>query len=175
MRNDCDCWIFILPRFPPSLMLPRRPPLRNALTSAIAASPASTPLVAAATGAESGIGSTGARSITRASGTGSARTGRVGPAAGGGTRGGGHEGASLLPGAEVLLVHPVALGDLAAHPLHGAVHRLVRLEDPAHLAAALGRLLGHVEVLAVEQAGHAGVLPLGLDAQEPDPHLVDPR
>src|SRR4051812_11902737 len=173
MRNDCDCWIFILPRLPPSRMVPRRPPPkpeRANFTSPITAKPASTPLVAAATGAESGIGSTGARSITRASGTGSARTGRLRPSSEEAI-----EGASLLPGPEVLLVHAVALGDLAAHALHRAVHGLVRLEDPAHLAAALGRLLGHVEVLAVEQAGHARVLPLGLDAQEADAHLVDPR
>ena len=36
---------------------------------------------------------------------------------------------------ERLLVEPVALDDLAAHPLHGAVHRLVGLQDPARLAA----------------------------------------
>src|SRR5213080_3181244 len=131
MRNDCDCWIFILPRLPPSLIVPRRPPpsvFRATLTSPITARPASTPLVAAATGADRGIGSTGTRSITRASGTGSARTGRLRPSSEEAI-----EGASLLPGSEVLLVHPVALGDLAAHPLHGPVHGLVRLEDPAHL------------------------------------------
>src|SRR4051812_43353489 len=138
MRKLCDCAIFIFPRLPPSRMLPRRPPPkppRAAFRRAIAASPASTPEVAAATGAESGIGSTGRRSITRASGA-AASTGRLRPSS--------MKGASLLRGAEVLLVHPVALGDLAAHPLHGAVHRLVGLEDPAHLAARLGRLLGHV-------------------------------
>src|SRR3954454_3190083 len=172
MRNDCDGWIFILPRLPPSLIEPRRPPPklpRATFTSPITASPASTPLVAAATGADSGIGSTRARSITRASGTGSASTGRLRPSSEA------IEGASLLPGAEVLLVDAVALGDPAAHPLHGAVHRLVRLEDPAHLAARLRRLLGHVEVLAVQQPGHPRVLPLGLHAEEPDAHLVDPR
>src|SRR3954464_14093041 len=140
MRNDCDCWIFILPRLPPSRMLPRRPPPkppRATFTSPITARPASTPLVAAATGADSGIGSTGARSITRASGTGSASTGRLRPSS---EEEEAIEGASLLPGPEVLLIHPVALCDLAAHPLHGAVHGLVRLEDPAHLAARLGRL-----------------------------------
>src|SRR4051812_36627656 len=169
MRKLCDCAIFILPRLPPSRRLPRRPPPkppRAAFTRAIAARPASTPLVAAATGADSDIGSTGGRSMTRASGTGSARTGRLRPseeAIGG---------ASLLPGSEVLLVHPVALGDLPAHPLHGPVHRVVVLQDPAHLAARLGRLLGHVEVLAVQEAGHAGVLPLGLHAEEPHPNLV---
>src|SRR3954465_1351537 len=169
MRNDCDWAIFILPRLPPSRMLPRRPPPkppRAAFNSAIAARPARTPEVAAATGADSGIGSTRARSITRASGTGSARTGRLRPS-------GAIGGASLLPGAEVLLVNPVALGDLPAHALHGPVHGLVGLQDPAHLTAALGCLLGHVEVLAVEQPGHARVLPLGLDAEEADPHLVD--
>src|SRR4051794_5994014 len=152
MRKLCDCWIFILPRLPRSLIVPRRPPPRLPranFTSPITARPASTPLVAAATGADSGIGSTGARSSTRASGTGSARTGRLRPSSEEAI-----EGASLLPGPEVLLVHPVALGDLPAHPLHRAVHGLVRLEDPAHLAAALRRLLGHVEMLAVEQAGH---------------------
>src|SRR4051812_2396710 len=173
MRNDCDCWIFILPRLPPSRMVPRRPPPkpeRATFTSPITARPARTPLVAAATGAESGIGATGARSITRASGTGSARTGRLRPLSEEAI-----EGASLLPGPEVLLVDAVALGDLPAHPLHGAVHGLVGLEDPSHLAARLRRLLGHVEVLAVEKARHAGVLPLRLDPQEADPHLVDPR
>src|SRR3954465_9052600 len=126
MRNDCDWAIFILPRLPPSRMLPRRPPPkppRAAFNSAIAARPASTPLVAAATGADSGIGSTRARSITRASGTGSASTGRLRPSSEA------IEGASLLPGPEVLLVHAVALGDLPAHAFHGAVHRLVRLQD----------------------------------------------
>src|SRR3954471_6338337 len=169
MRKLCDCAIFIFPRRRPSRMLPRRPPPnppRSALKSAIVASPARTPRVAAATGAESGIGSTSGRSITRASG-GSARTGRLRPSSIGG--------ASLLPGSEVLLVHPVALGDLAAHALHGAIHRHVVLEDPAHLTARLGRLLGHVEVLAVEQAGDPRVLVLRLHAQEPNPHLVDPR
>src|SRR4051812_14330149 len=172
MRNDCDCWIFILPRLPPSRMLPRRPPPRverATFTSPITARPASTPLVAAATGADSGIDSTGARSMTRASGTGSASTGRLRPSSEA------IEGASLLPGAEVLLVDAVALGDPAAHPLHGAVHRLVRLEDPAHLAARLRRLLGHVEVLAVEQPGDARVLELGPHAEEADAHLVDSR
>src|SRR3954463_9967138 len=171
MRKLCDCAIFILPRLPPRRIEPRRPPpkpLRAALTSAIAARPARTPEVAAATGADSDIGSTGWRSITRASGTGSARTGRLRPSEAIG-------GASLLPGPEGLLVHPVALCDLAAHPLHRPVHGLVGLEDPAHLATGLGRLLGHVEVLAVEQPGHARVLELGLHAQEPDAHLVDPR
>src|SRR3954469_15697875 len=118
MRNDCDCAIFILPRLPPSRIEPRRPPPkppRAAFTKAIAASPASTPDVAAATGADSGIGSTGRRSITRASGTGSARTGRLRPSEA-------IEGASLPCGPEVLLVHAVALGDPPAHPLHGAVH-----------------------------------------------------
>src|SRR4051794_4875363 len=169
MRNDWLCAIFIFPRRRPSPMLPLRPPpkpLRNALKSAIVASPASTPPVAAATGAESGSDSTSWRAITRASGA-LARTGRLRPSS--------MKGASLLAASEVLLVHPVALRDLAAHALHGAVHGLVVLEDPAHLAAALGRLLGHVEVLAVEQAGHAGVLVLGLDAEESDAHLVDPR
>src|SRR3954471_13114567 len=150
-------------------MPPRRPPPnppRSALKSAIVASPARTPLVAAATGAESGIGSTSGRSITRASG-GSARTGRLRPSSIGG--------ASLLPGSEVLLVHPVALRDLAVHALHGAVHRHVVLEDPAHLAAHLGRLLGHVEVLAVEQPRDSRVLVLRLHAEESDPDLVDPR
>src|SRR5205085_3613050 len=134
MRNDCDCATFNFPRPRPSRMFPRRPPpdrpLRRTLNSAIVARPASTPLVAAATGAESGIGSTAGRSITRASGA-SARTGRLRPSSMGA--------ASLLPGSEVLLVHPIALGDPAAHPLHGAVHGLVGLEDPAPLAAPLGR------------------------------------
>src|SRR3954452_19167471 len=156
MRNDCDCATFILPRRRPSRTGPRRPPpnpFHRALNKAIVASPASTPLVAAATGAASGIGSTSGRSITGPSGA-RARPGRLRPSSIGG--------ASLLPGSEVLLVHPVALRDLPAHPLQGAVHGLVRLEDPARLAAGLGGLLGHVEVLAVEQSGHPGVLVLGL-------------
>src|SRR4051794_8821355 len=134
MRKLCDCWIFIFPRLPPSLIEPRRPPPklpRATFTSPITASPASTPLVAAATGADSGIGSTRARSITRASGTGSASTGRLRPSSEA------IGGASLLPGPEVLLVHAVALRDLPAHPPHGAVHGLIGLEDPAHLTAAL--------------------------------------
>src|SRR4051812_24108055 len=169
MRKLCDCAIFSFPRLRPKLMPPRRPPPkppRTALTSAMAARPARTPPVAAATGAESGIGSTGARSITRGSGA-LARTGRLRPSS--------MKGASLLRGPEVLLVHPVALRDPPAHPLHGAVHGLVGLKDPARLAPGLWGLLGHVEVLAVEQPGHARVLVLGLHAEEPDPHLVDPR
>src|SRR3954468_8443340 len=116
MRKLCDCWIFILPRLPPSRIVPRRPPPRverATFTSPITARPASTPLVAAATGADSGIDSTGARSITRASGTGSASTGRLRPSSEA------IEGASLLPGPEVLLVHAVVLRDLPAHALHG--------------------------------------------------------
>src|SRR3954464_15812412 len=123
MRNDCDCWIFILPRLPPSRMLPRRPPPkppRATFTRPITARPARTPLVAAATGADSGIGSTGRRSITRGSG-GSARTGRLRPSS--------IEGASLLRAPEGLLVDPVALRDLPAHALHGAVHGGIGLED----------------------------------------------
>src|SRR3954462_2460307 len=108
-------------------MLPRRPPppnpFRSALNRAIVAKPARTPLVAAATGADSGICSPSGRSITRGSGA-WARTGRLRPSSIGG--------ASLLPGSEVLLVYPVALRDLAVHALHGAVHRHVVLEDPAH-------------------------------------------
>src|SRR3954470_5708621 len=145
MRKLCDWAIFSLPRLTPSRIPPRRPPPkppRTAFTSAIAASPARTPLVAAATGADRGIGSTGLRSITRASGA-SARTGRLRPSP--------MRGASLLPGPEGLLVNPVTLRDLPAHALHGAVHGLVGLEDPAHLTAGLRGLLGHVEVLAIEQ------------------------
>src|SRR3954468_10493378 len=135
MRKLCDWAIFIFPRRRPGRMLPRRPPPRPpriALKSAIVASPARTPLVAAATGADSGIGSTSGRSITRASGA-LASTGGVRPSS--------MKGASLPPAPEVLLVHPVTLCDLPAHPLHGAVHGVVVLENPAHLAAALGRLL----------------------------------
>src|SRR3954452_15520851 len=119
MRKLCDCAIFIFPRRRPRRMLPRRPPpnpFRRALNKAIVARPARTPLVAAATGAESGIGSTSGRSITRASGA-LASTGRLRPSS--------MKGASLLPGSEVLLVHAVALRDLPAHPLHGAVHGVV--------------------------------------------------
>src|SRR4051794_34955176 len=121
MRKLCDCAIFIFPRLPPSRTAPRRPPdpspPRTAFTSAMAARPASTPLVAAATGAESGIGSTGLRSMTRASGASEARTGRLRPSESMA------RGAMLLGRPEVLLVDPVALGDPAPHPLHGAVHR----------------------------------------------------
>ncbi|MEA2468500.1 MAG: hypothetical protein QOJ57_2626, partial [Thermoleophilaceae bacterium] len=45
MRKLCDCAIFIFPRLPPSRIDPRLPPpkpFRAALTSAMAARPAST-------------------------------------------------------------------------------------------------------------------------------------
>src|SRR5437016_5768901 len=51
--------------------------------------------------------------------------------------------ASLLPARTApiqgLLVEAIALHDAPVHRLHAAVHRLVRLEDPAHLAPRLGR------------------------------------
>src|SRR4051795_3478950 len=76
-------------------------------------------------------------------------------------------------GRQLALVDAVALDDPAVHRLHAAVHRPVRLEDPAHLAPLDPRPGRHVEVLDVERGGHAGVLVLGLHAQEPDPHPVD--
>src|SRR4051794_27825217 len=157
-----------VPRRPPSRTAGlRRSPLRSTRTSTIAPIPASAPPVATATGATSGSGSgRGGSSITRASGA--ARTGRLSGESAMGR-------AMLLLAPEGLFVDAVLLDDVSAHALHGAVHRLVVLEDPAHLAAALARLLGHVEVLAVQERRHAGVLVLGLDAEEADPHLVDPR
>src|SRR3954468_16402581 len=99
--------------------------------------PASAPPVTAATGADSGICS-GRASTTLASGT-EASTGRLRLSAEGSSIGS----RMLLPGSEVLLVDPVLLDDRAAHPLHRSVHRVVGLEDPAHLAAGLARRLGH--------------------------------
>src|SRR3954470_977916 len=76
-------------------------------------------------------------------------------------------------GRELALVDAVALDDPAVHRLHAAVHRPVRLEDPAHLAPLDPAARGHVEVLDVERGGDTGVLVLGLDAEEADPHAVD--
>src|SRR3954463_3756801 len=64
---------------------------------------------------------------------------------------------------KLALIDAVFANDGAPHPLHGPVHRLVRLEDPPHLAALLGRPLGRVEVQLVEARGHPRVLPLALD------------
>src|SRR4051794_21774086 len=104
----------------------RRTPLRTTRARNSVAIPASTPPVAAATGAASGMGSDRG-SITRGSGA-RASTGRLRFSVGSSM-----SRAMLLPVAEVLLVHAVALDDLAAHPRHGAVHGVVRLEHPAHL------------------------------------------
>src|SRR6476659_11500166 len=72
------------------------------------------------------------------------------------------------------LVKTVLLDDLAAHPLHRPVHRLVPLQDPAHLAPVdLVRLGGHLDVLEVEAGGDAGVSVVVLDAEGEDPQAVD--
>src|SRR5215210_7767327 len=114
---------------------PRPPPrrsdaplrgLRRTRTSRKVTTPTRKPPVAAATAAGSET------STRRSMGRGSARTGRF----------------SDIPAnvSKAPLVHAVLLYDLAAHRLHGAVHSLVRLEDPAHLAALHARDLRHVEV-----------------------------
>src|SRR5918992_1627510 len=69
-------------------------------------------------------------------------------------------------------VHPEAAHDAAPHGLHRPVHVAVGLEDPAHLPPLLGRDRGHVEVLDVHRGRDPGVLELGLDAEEADPHPV---
>src|SRR3954462_5641345 len=66
---------------------------------------------------------------------------------------------------DLALEDAVARDDLATHPLHRAVHRLVRLEDPARLAHVLGRALGRVVMHLVEARRHAGVLELALDPE----------
>jgi hypothetical protein len=76
--------------------------------------------------------------------------------------------------AEGALVHAIRLDDASAHHLHPAVHGVVGLEDPAHLAALLARVTrGGLEVLHIQERRHAGVLELRLDAEEPDPDAVD--
>src|SRR3954468_14877046 len=74
---------------------------------------------------------------------------------------------------KIALLDAVFADDRAPPTLHGPVHRLVRLEDPPHLAALLRRPLGRVEVQLVEARGHPPVLPLALDAEGEDPHPVD--
>src|SRR4051794_29837173 len=88
----------------------------------------------------------------------------AGPTGRGSAGGGRREGA---------LVDAIALDDPAVHRLHAAVHRPVRLEDPPHLAPLDRRARRNVEVLDVQRGGDAGVLVLGLDAEEADPHAVD--
>src|SRR4051812_1738408 len=113
-----------LPRPPPRTDGWRRRPLRSTRTSTIAPIPARAPPVATAMGAASVNGSgRGGGSITRASGA--ARTGRLSESSA-------MSPAMLLLGSEGHLVDPVALDNVPAHPLHGAVHGLVVLEYPAH-------------------------------------------
>src|SRR3954467_8586371 len=71
------------------------------------------------------------------------------------------------------LEDPVGLHLAAVHGLHPAVHGAVGLEDPAHLAPLDGGPLGQIEVLDVERGGYAGVLVLGLDAQEAHAAAID--
>src|SRR5687767_7116802 len=63
-------------------------------------------------------------------------------------------------GSQRLLVNTVLLDDPAAHPLHRAVHRLVRLEDPAHVTASRPVLLRGLQVPLVERRRDAEVLVL---------------
>src|SRR5947207_233203 len=63
------------------------------------------------------------------------------------------------------LVEPVALDHLAAHPLHGAVHGLVDLEDPAGLPPLLRYARGDLDVLHVQCRRNSKVLVLRLDAE----------
>src|SRR5438067_9300896 len=81
--------------------------------------------------------------------------------------------ATLLPGAERFLVQPIGLDDAPAHRLHAAVHRLVDLQDPPHLAASGGAAGGLIEVFHVELRGHAGVLELRLHAEREDANAGD--
>src|SRR5947209_1921205 len=71
------------------------------------------------------------------------------------------------------LVDPEALDDPAAHCLHGAVHRVIGLEDPAGFAPLASGPARHVEVLDVQGGGRAGVLVLGHDSEEADPDAID--
>src|SRR5687767_5481499 len=83
--------------------------------------------------------------------------------------------ASLLRGVAVqgLLVDTEGLNDVAAHRLHRLVHRGVRLEDPAGLAALLRPPGSRLEVLDVELRRHAGVLVLRQHAERPHAHPLD--
>src|SRR5262245_58649237 len=141
---------------------------RRTLTSRKVATPSRNPPAAAATAAGSGTGA--ARSI----GLGSARTGsgRTSASCWGSGRAAESGTTRRLP-RQRSLIHAVLLRDRPAHGLHGPVHRLVRLEDPAHFAPLDAGDLGLVEVLRVQPGGNAGVLVGGLHAEESDPAAVD--
>src|SRR3954451_25043632 len=76
---------------------------------------------------------------------------------------------------QIPFVDPETPDDPAAHRLHRAVHVLVGLEDPAHLAPLLRDARGGVEVLDVRRrrdpGGRVGVL----DAGEAAPPAVHDR
>src|SRR5829696_9322040 len=80
---------------------------------------------------------------------------------------------SVLLAVQIALVEPETAHDAAPHRLHRAVHVLVGLEDPAHLALLLRRHLGRVEMALVEARGDARVLPLRLDAEREHAYPVD--
>src|SRR2546421_6723586 len=84
------------------------------------------------------------------------------------------KGLALRALAEETLVYAVALDDPPAHGLDPTIHGLVRLEDPARLAAILPLAGGLAVVLGVHCGGDAGVLVLGLHAQESHADAVDP-
>src|SRR5215211_7287750 len=71
------------------------------------------------------------------------------------------------------LIDPVALGDLSPHPLHGPVHRLVYLEDPARVTALLGHPCRRLPMLDVQGRCHAHVLVLRLHAERKHANAVD--
>ena len=75
--------------------------------------------------------------------------------------------------AEAALVDPVTLDHAAAHPLHRPVHRVVGLEDPAHVAAARADRGRRLHVALVEGRGDAEVLVVVLDPEREDPQTVD--
>src|SRR4051794_4025769 len=72
-------------------------------------------------------------------------------------------------------VDPETPHDAAPHGLHRAVHVLVGLEDPAHLAPLLRVPRGGVEMLDIQRRRDPRVLVGVLDAEEPDPHPVHDR
>ncbi len=76
---------------------------------------------------------------------------------------------------EQALVHAIAALNLAAHPFHGTVHRLVHLERPARLGALLWRAFGRVKLHLVEARRHARVLVGGLDPQHEHAYRIDLR
>src|SRR6266540_4800931 len=85
--------------------------------------------------------------------------------------------AKALRGGQRQLVEPVALDHLAAHSLHGAVHGLVDLEDPAGLPPLLRYARGDLDVLHVERRRDPQVLVFRLDAEREnsDPvHMAPP-